>query len=48
VDKLKRKTEKTERGLEEFKKEQQEYNNLHEHVMRSSPLGNYQSLTPAA
>ena len=46
VDELKRKTEKTEREFEEFKIQQQEYNKLHEDIMRfSSSSGNSQSST---
>ena len=49
VDELKRKTEKTERELEEYKKRQQEeYNNLHELCMCFSSSGNSQSSTPVA
>ena len=49
VDELKRKTEKTERELDEYKKRQQEeYNNLHELCTRFSSFGNSQSSTPAA
>ena len=49
VDELKRKTEKTERELEEYKKRQQEeYKNLHELCMCISSSGNSQSSTPAA
>ena len=49
VDKLKRKTEKTERELEEYKKRQQEeYNNLRELCTHFSSSGNSQSSTPAA
>ena len=49
VDELKRKTENTERELEEYKKRQQEeYNNLCELCMRFSSSGNSQSSTPAA
>jgi hypothetical protein len=48
VDKLKRKTEKTERKLEEYKKQQQEeYNNLRELCTCFSFSGNSQSSTPA-
>jgi hypothetical protein len=36
VDELKRKTEKTKRDFEEYKKWQQEYNNLRELCTRSS------------
>jgi cell division septum initiation protein DivIVA len=47
VDELKRKTKKTEREFEEFKRQQQEeYNKLREDIMRfSSSSGNSQSLT---
>ena len=49
VDDLKRKTEKIERELEEYKKRQQEeYNNLRELCMRISSSSNSQSSTPAA
>ena len=49
VDELKRKTENTKRELEEYKKRQQEeYNNLHELCTRFSCSGNSQSSTPAA
>ena len=42
VDELNRRTEKTERELEEFKiQQQEEYNKLHEDIMRfSSSSGN--------
>ena len=40
VDELKRKTEKTERELEEYKKRQQEYNNIRELCTRFSPSSN--------
>jgi hypothetical protein len=44
VDELNRKTEKTKREFEEFKIQQQdEYNKLHEDIMRiSSSFGNSQ------
>ena len=47
VDELKRKTEKTEREFEEFKiQQQEEYNKLHEDIMRfSSSSSNSQSST---
>ena len=49
VDELKRKIKKTERELEEYKKRQQgEYNNLHELCTRFSSSGNSQSSTPSA
>ena len=49
VDELKRKIEKTERELEEYKKRQQEeYNNLHELCTRFNSSGNSQSSTPVA
>ena len=49
VDELKRKTEKTERELEEYKKRQQEeYNNLLELCTRFSSSGNSKSSTPMA
>ena len=48
VDELKRKTEKTERELEEYKKwQQEEYNNLRELCTRFSSSSNSQSSTPA-
>jgi hypothetical protein len=41
VDELKRKTKKTKREFEEYKKQQrEEYNNLRELCMRFSSLGN--------
>ena len=49
VGELKRKTEKTKKEFEEYKKRQQEeYNNLRELCMRFSSSGNSQSSTPAA
>ena len=49
VDELKRETETTERELEKYKKRQQEeYNNLHELCTRFSSSGNSQSSTPVA
>jgi len=48
VDDLKRKTEKIERELEEYKKwQQEEYNNLHELCMHFSSSSNSQPSTPA-
>jgi hypothetical protein len=47
VDELKRKTEKTEREFEEFKRQrQEEFNKLHEDIMRITYSGNSQSSTP--
>ena len=40
VDELKRKTKKTKRELEEYKKRQLEYNNLRELCMRLSSSSN--------
>ena len=49
VDDLKRKTEKIERELEEYKKwQQEEYNNRRELCTRFSSSGNSQSSTPTA
>jgi predicted nucleic acid-binding Zn-ribbon protein len=49
LDELKRKIEKTERELDEYKKRQQEeYNNLCELGTRFSSSGNSQFSTPAA
>ena len=49
VDELKRKTEKTERELEEYKKRQQEeYKNLRELCTHFISFGNSQSSTPVA
>ena len=49
VDELQRKTEKTERELEEYKKwQQEEYKNLHELCMCFSSSVNSQSSTPVA
>ena len=49
VDELKRKAEKIERELEEYKKRQQEeYNNLRELCTCFSSSGNSQSSTPVA
>jgi bacterioferritin (cytochrome b1) len=48
-DELKRKTKKTKRELEEYKKRQQEeYNNLCELCTRFNSSGNSQPCTPAA
>ena len=49
MDELKRKTKKTRREFEEFKKQQEEeYNRLYEQVMHLSSPGNSQSSTPPA
>ena len=49
VDELKRKTDKTKRELEEYKKwQQEEYNNLCEICTRFSSSSKSQSSTPAA